>query len=157
MRKKMRKLTTKRILKWCEANLKSEEEKKRKLIIHEKLERKYREIKYFLYVMENHEGSKWVALEVDSTQFQDWELKLLNALKNHFDLQESFLYYDSRYYQDHKSIEGQKGFLDEVAEEQIDWLYNRCHKGHELINKKIAYFNRVLKWIEKFNIDRGSE
>lgn len=138
--------------KWCEKNLKSEEERNRRLIIHEKLERKYREIKYFLYVMENHEGSKWVALESDLTQFQDWELKLLNALKHHFDLVELFLYYDSRYYQDHKPILYQIDFLDGIAEEQIDFLYNLCHKGPELVNKKIEYFNRVLNQIEKFNI-----
>lgn len=37
-----------KISKWCEKNLKSEEEKRRKLIIHEKLEIKYREIIEFI-------------------------------------------------------------------------------------------------------------
>ena len=148
----MRKLTTKRIQKWCEANLKSEEEKNRERIIHSKTEKEYRGIKYFLYDLENAGGSRWVALETNFTQFQDWELKLLNALKNHFNFPESFLYYDTRYYQDHKSIEDQKEFLDGIAEEQIDFLYSLCHKGPELVNKKIEYFKRVLNWIEKFNI-----
>ena len=153
----MRKLTTKRILKWCEINLKSEEEKKRELKIHSKTEKEYRGIKYFLYDLENASGSRWIALEIDYSQFQDWEIQLIKALKNHFDLMDSFLYYDSRFYQDHKSIEGQKEFLNEIAEEQIDFLYNRCIKGPELINKKIEYFNQVLKWIGKFNRNRGSE
>ena len=138
--------------KWYEKNLKSEEEKIRKLIIHEKLGRKYREITYFLYVIENHEGSKWVALESNLTQFQDWELKLLNALKNHFDLVEPFLYYDSRYYQNHSPILYQIDFLDGIAKEQIDFLYSLCTKGSESVNKKIEYFNQVLKWMEKFNV-----
>ena len=147
----MRKLTERRILKWCEANLKSEEEKERERIIHSKTEKEYLGIKYFLYDMENAGGSRWISLELDSTQFQGWELDLINALKDHFDLPESFLRNNSRDYQDHKSIEGQKEFLDEVAVMNIDWLYNRCINRSELINDKIEYFNQVLKWLGKFN------
>ena len=147
----MRKLTTKSIQKWREANLKSEEEKNRERKIHSKTEKEYRGIKYFLYDLENAGGSRWIALETDFTQFQDWELKLINALQYNFDLMGSFLLYHSRGYQDHKSIEDQKEFLDRIAEEQIDFLYSLCHKGPELVNGKIEYFNQVLKWIEKFN------
>lgn len=153
----MRKLTTKRIQTWCKTNLKSEEEKKRQLKIHSKTEKEYRRIKYFLYDLENASGSRWIALETDYSQFQDWEIQLLTALKNYFDLMDSFLSYDSRYYLDHKSIESQKEFLNDIAEEQIDFLYSRCHKGSELVNKKIEYFNRVLKLIEKFNRNRAGE
>ncbi len=146
-----------KLKKWEKENLKTPEEKQRNLKIHKKETKKYRGIKYLLYVMENHEGSKWVALESDLTQFQDWELKLFNTLKNNFDLMDSFLYYDSMDYQDHKSIEGQKRFLDGIVREQIDFLYSLCTKGHELVNEKIEYFNQVLKWMEKFNINRGNE
>ena len=149
----MRKLTTKRILKWCENNLKSEEEKMRELIIHEKLERKYRGIKYFLYDLENAGGSRWVALESDLSQFQGWEHDLIAALQYDFGLTGSFLCGHSRNYRDgHEPILYQIDFLDGIAEEQIDILYSLCHKGPELVNKKIEYFKRVLNWIEKFNI-----
>lgn len=86
----MRKLTTKRIWKWCKNNLKSEEERMRELIIHEKLERKYRGIKYFLYDLENAGGSRWVALESDLSQFQGWEHDLIAALQYDFGLTGSF-------------------------------------------------------------------
>lgn len=44
----MSELSERKSRKWCEKNLKSEEEKRRKLIIHEKLEIKYREIIEFI-------------------------------------------------------------------------------------------------------------
>ena len=148
----MRKLTTKRILKWCEANLKSEEEKKRERIIHSKTEKEYRGIKYFLYDLENAGGSRWIALESDLGQFQGWEHDLIAALQYDFGLMGSFLSNHSRGYQDHKSIEDQKKVLDGIAKEQIDLLHSLCHKGPELVKGRIEYFNRVLNWIEKFNI-----
>ena len=149
----MRKLTTKRILKWSEANLKSEEEKMRELIIHEKLERKYRGIKYFLYDLENAGGSRWISLEADFNQFQGWEHNLIVALQYDFDLTGSFLCGHSRNYRDgHEPILYQIDFLDGIAEEQIDFLYSLCTKGSESVNKKIEYFNQVLKWMEKFNV-----
>ena len=136
--------------KWCEKNLKSEDEKERKLIIHEKLEKEYRGIKYFLLVVENHYGDTWVVLERDNTQFQEWEINLIEALRDHFDFYRNFLWFDSKCSQTHKSIEDQKKFLEEISKDQVDFLYNLCNKGLELVKKKKDYFTQVLRWMENY-------
>ena len=140
----MRKLTKKKIQKWCETNLKSEEEKKQNIKINSKTEKEYLGIKYFLYDMENAGGSRWIALEADFSQFQGWELDLINALQNYFEFTGSFLRYHSRDYEDHKLIEVQKEFLD--GEEPIisKIKTERSISVFELLNKDPMDFEDIF-------------
>lgn len=145
----MRKLTERRmILKWSEANLKSEEEKKRNIKIHSKTEKEYLRIKYFLYDMENAGGSRWITLEADFNQFTNL---FLNKLKEEFGLLDQFLWYDSRYYEDTHSIEWQKNWLNNKAKEQIEDFYNICHNGFELITKKVDNLIKIAEVMKQYS------